>query len=129
MFNLFRGDYKQADGYFIKLNDIFHDQLNFKWEQSFEGGIFLNVKLIIKREAQEIETMYYVKPSNMRIYLHYRSCHPQHTFKSIVYSQALQGILINSREEWNIEYQKELINKFLEQVYPLKPINGEFKRA
>ena len=65
----------------------------------------------------------------MRLYLHYRSCHPQHTFKSIVYSQALQGILINSREEWNIEYLVELRNKFLEQGYPLKLINGEFKGA
>ena len=65
----------------------------------------------------------------MRLYLHYGSCHPQHTFKSIVYSQALQGIMINSREEWNIEYLVELRNKFLEQGYPLKLINGEFKRA
>ena len=37
--------------------------------------------------------------------------------------------MINSREEWNIEYLKELRNKFLDQGYPLKLINGEFKRA
>ena len=37
--------------------------------------------------------------------------------------------MINSREEWNIEYLKELRNNFWDQGYPLKLINGEFKRA
>ena len=129
VFNLFTGNYEQAEWYFNKLNDIFPGQVNFTWEHSYEGGIFLNVELFFNRETKKIETMYYVKPSNKRLYLHYRSCHPQHTFKSIVYSQALQGIMINSREEWNIDYLTELRNKFLEQGYPLKLINGEFKRA
>ena len=77
----------------------------------------------------KIETKYYVKPSNKRLYLHYKSCHPQHTFKSIIYSQALQGVMVNSRAEWNIEYLRELREKFLDQGYPIKLINGEFRRA
>ena len=75
------------------------------------------------------ETKYYVKPSNQRLYLHYRSCHPQHTFQSIVYSEALQGIMVNSREEWNLWYWRELRQKFLDQEYPIKMINSELKRA
>ena len=46
-----------------------------------------------------------------------------------VYSQALQGVMVNSRLEWNIEYLSELREKFLDQGYPLKLINGEFRRA
>ena len=37
--------------------------------------------------------------------------------------------MINSREKWNIEYMKKLRNKFVDKGYPLKLINGEFKRA
>ena len=91
--------------------------------------IFLNVEVFINRETGKFETKYYVKPSNKRLYLHFRSNHPQHVFKSIVYSQALQGIMINSRQEWNIDYLRELREKFLDQDYPLKLVNSEFRRA
>ena len=37
--------------------------------------------------------------------------------------------MINSRDEWNIEHLRELRVKFLDQGYPKKLINDEFKRA
>ena len=83
-------------------------------------------ELFINRERNIIETKYYVKPSNQRLYLYYKSCHPQHTFRSIVYSQALQGIMVNSRGEWNLEYLSELKGKFIDQGYPINLINQEF---
>ena len=82
-------------------------------------------ELFINREKNIIETKYYVKPSNQRLYLHYKSCHPQHTFRSIVYSQAL----VNSRNEWNLEYLREQRGKFLDQGYPINLINQESTRA
>ena len=39
VFNLFRGNYTQAEWYFQKLNDIFSGEVIFKWEHSLEGGI------------------------------------------------------------------------------------------
>ena len=42
---------------------------------------------------------------------------------------ALQGIMINSRQEWNLEYLLELREKFLQQEYPLGLINQQFARA
>ena len=80
-------------------------------------------------ETKKFETKYYVKPSNKRLFLHFRSNHPEHTFRSIVYSQALQGIMINSRDDWNIDYLQELREKFLEQDYPLNLINEEYAKA
>ena len=61
VFNLFRGNYTQAEWYFQKLNDIFPGQVIFKWEHSLDGGIFLNVQLFINRETQKIETMFFCK--------------------------------------------------------------------
>ena len=89
----------------------------------------MNIEIIKNEDLKIFETKYYVKPSNKRLFLHYRSNHPQHTFKSIVYSQALQGIMINSRQEWNIEYLGDLREKFLIQGYPLKLINEQFEQA
>ena len=71
-----------------------------------------------------IETKYYVNPTNQRLFLNYRSNHPSHVFKVIVYGMALQGLLVYSREEWNLEYLHKLREKFLQQEYPLKMIYG-----
>ena len=106
---------EQANWYFEKLNSLYPGQVQFTWDWSREGAIFLNVEVFINRETGRFETKYYVKPSNKRLYLHFRSNHPQHVFRSIVYSQALQGIMINSRKEWNVDYLRELREKFLDQ--------------
>ena len=37
--------------------------------------------------------------------------------------------MVNSKEEWNVEYLKELKEKFLDQGYPRKLIMEEFGRA
>ena len=42
---------------------------------------------------------------------------------------ALLGKLVNSREEWNICYLRDLREKFLQQEYPLSLINEQFSRA
>ena len=41
---------------------------------------------------------------------------------------ALQGIMVNSRMEWNCEYQSDL-REILQQEYPIKLINDQFRRA
>ena len=76
-----------------------------------------------------METKYYVKPTNQMIFLNYRSNHPQHVFLAVVYGMALQGLMVNSRQEWNLEYLVELREKFLQQEYPWAVINSQFRRA
>ena len=50
-------------------------------------------------------------------------------FKSVVYSMALLGHMVKSREEWNISYLQDLREKFLQQEYPLQLINEQFTKA
>ena len=59
----------------------------------------------------------------------FRSNHPQHVFKSVVYSMALLGNMVNSREDWNVEYLQDLREKFLQQEYPSQLINEQFRKA
>ena len=89
------------------------------WEFSEQSVNFLNIEIFINREEKIIETKYFVKPTNQRLFLNYRSNYPHHVFKSVVYSMALLGKLVNSREEWNTIYLHELREKFLQQEYPL----------
>jgi hypothetical protein len=42
---------------------------------------------------------------------------------------ALQGLMINSRKEWNLEFLLELREKFLQQEYPVDLINQQFTRT
>ena len=101
VFSLFRGNREQAEWYFQKLSSLYPGQVNFTWEFSETGAISLNVEVFLNKEKEIFETKYYFKPSNKRLFLNYRSNHPNHTFGSIVYSQALQGVM-NGRMEFRI---------------------------
>ena len=50
-------------------------------------------------------------------------------FHDFVYGIALQGIMVNSRMEWNCEYLSDLREKFRQQEYPVKLIDDQVKRA
>ena len=126
---LFKGDREQCEWAFQQFNSLYPGHLVLTWEWSAEKAIFLNIELRIDRVKKVIETKYYVKPSNQRLFLNYRSNHPEHVFKAVVYGMALQGIMVNSLMEWNCEYLSDLREKFRQQEYPLKMINDQFKRA
>ena len=81
------------------LNNLYPGRIKVTWEYSAKSVIFLNIEVFINRERKIIETKYYVKPTNQRLFLNYRSNHPQHVFKSVVYSMALMGIMVNSNQE------------------------------
>ena len=54
---------------------------------------------------------------------------PEHVFKAVVYGMALQGLMVNSRMEWNLEYLKDLREKFIQQEYPIDLINAQYQKA
>ena len=126
---LFKGNREQCEWAFQQFNSLYPGHLVLTWEWSEEKAIFLNIELRIDRVKKVIETKYYVKPSNQRLFLNYRSNHPEHVFRAVVYGMALQGIMVNSKMEWNCEYLSDLREKFRQQEYPLKLINDQFKRA
>ena len=129
IFSITEGNKEDIDRALSLFNSLYPGQVTLTWEWSDKSMIFLNVELFINREKRILETKYYVKPSNQRLFLNYRSNHPDHIFKGVVYGMALQGLMINSRKEWNLEYLLELREKFLQQEYPVDLINQQFTRA
>ena len=97
--SLFHGDKKKCEWAFQKFNELYPGDLVLTWEWSDTSQIFLNIELFINRDKKKIETKYYIKPTNQRLFFNFRSNHPEHVFKSIVYGMALQGILVNSRQD------------------------------
>ena len=125
---LFRGNEKMAQMFFEKLNSLY-PQVQFKFEFSETSAIFLDIEISLNRETKKIETKIYVKPSNKQTFLNYRSNHPPHVFKSLIYSEALRAVMICSQKEWAIEYLTHLREKFLAQEYPEYLINEQFLKA
>ena len=90
----------------------------FTYEWSDRNIIFLDIEIILDRQEKKISTKIYVKPTNKQLFLNYRSCHPKHVFASIIYSQALRGLLLCSEREWTLDFLDVLREKFLLQEYP-----------
>ena len=129
VFSVNEGEKQSLDRALSLFNTLYPGQVTRTWEWSDKSLIFLNVEVLINREKKIIETRYYVKPSNQRLFLNFRSNHPELIFKGVVYGMALQGIMLNSRQEWNLGYLLELREKFLQQEYPLDLISQQFARA
>ena len=129
VFCLFSGDEKQAEWFMNLFNNVCPGVVKFTHEFSEVSTIFLNMKLILNREANMIEVDYYVKPTNKQLFLHFRSDHPKHVFKAIIYNQALLAVTVCSRSEWAENYLEKLKYKFLEQEYPLEMIEEQFEKA
>ena len=78
---------KKLQNLLEKLNKC-HPNIKVTHESSRDNNSFLdlNVKLL----DGQLETDLYIKPTDRHQYLHYSSSHPEHTKRSIVFSQGLR---------------------------------------
>ena len=68
--------------------NLFSDDIRFTYEFNKDTISFLDFKVVSWND--KLITSLYSKPTDCHQYLHYGSCHPEHTKRSIVYSQALR---------------------------------------
>ena len=73
---------------FLKDLNNFTPNLSFTHEASKNCIPFLDLK--VKLIDGKLETDLYMKPADCHQYLHYLSSHPEHTMRSIIYSQTLR---------------------------------------
>ena len=77
----------------------------------------------------KLTTDLYVKPIDTHQYLDYTSSHPEHTKKSILYSQTLRLSWICSLETDFLERTNEMKSWFLKRGYPERLIDREMKKV
>ena len=96
----------------------FNDNIKFTYEYNKDSIPFLDLKVISSNG--KLITSLYSKPTDCHQYLHYESCHLDHTKGSIVYSQALRLKRLCSLN---------LRSWFLRRGYPEKVINAEMGKV
>ena len=95
-----------------KLNQ-FHPNLSFTYESSKKEIAFLDCK--VNLFENKLTTDLYVKPTDKHQYLDYTSSNPEHTKKSIVYSQTLWLHRICSFETGSLKRKNEVKSWFLKR--------------
>ena len=79
--------------------------------------------------GNKLSTDLYIKPTDRYQYLHYTSSHPEHTNKSVVYSQALRLSRICSEEKDFEKHIAEMKSWFSQRGYPQKLIETETSKC
>ena len=111
------------------MNDFnsFHPNLKFTYDSSKEIFVFLDLKVDLSNG--HLETAMYVKPIDRHQYLHYTSSHPDHTKRSMVFSQILRiSRLCSKREDFN-SFCFQMKTWFRRRDYPEDLINTEMKKV
>ena len=105
----------------------FNPNIKFTYEFSEASINFLDLN--VKLCDGKLQTSLYVKPIDRHQYLHLRSSHPNHTKRSIVYSQTLRVSRACSQEEDYKNYCNQMKSWFLKCSYPEHLIDTEIKKV
>ncbi|XP_074819362.1 GPI alpha-1,4-mannosyltransferase I, stabilizing subunit [Natator depressus] len=105
----------------------FHPTINLSLVQSTHEIHFLDTTVLIN--DGHINTTLYRKPTDRYSYLHASSFHPDHTTRSIVYSQALRYNRICSNPSDRDKHLQDLYQAFLQLQYPPVEVKKQIDRA
>ena len=72
-----------------------------------------------------MKTTLHIKSTDRHQYLHYASSHPEHTKRSVVFSQTLRISRLCSEENDFKNYRSQMKSWFLKRGYPEKLIENE----
>ena len=105
------------------------------WDVALEpGNMIFNLVHILDilfgfDEQGNLITDLYRKDTDSRGYLYYNSCHPNHVFSGIVYSQAMRLKRIINGEDNLQKHLGELKEDFLKSGYPKKLVNNILRKV
>ena len=105
----------------------FKSNLKFTFDSNGKCINFLNLN--VKLSSGRLTTSVYIKPTDCHQYLHYRSSHPDHIKRSIVYSQTLRASRLCSLKEDFLDHTEKMKTWFSKRGYPKKVIETEMKKV
>ena len=107
---------------FLEDLNNFHPNIKFSNEVNKESIDYLD--LYVRLSDDNISTDLYVKPTDRHQFLHYTSSHPDHTKRSIVFSQALRVSRICF-----LKHLEKIKSWFSVRGYPEYLIESEMKKV
>ena len=105
----------------------FKSNLKFTCECDNNSINFLDLN--VKLNNGELTTSVYIKPTDRHQYFHYKSSHPDHIKRSIVYSQTLRASRLCSFKEDFVDHSEKMKTWFSKRGYPDKIIENEMKKV
>ena len=105
---------------------LFHPNLKFTHEFSEKSVTCLDLNVNLYNGS--ITTDLHIKPTDRHLYFHFSSAHPDHTKRSIVYSQALRISRVCSFEEDFKRHNTRMKSWFLNRCYPSWLINKQIEK-
>ena len=112
---------------FIHFVNNFHPALKFTWEISEISVLFLDI--LISINGSRLTTSVFYKPTDSHSYLLFSSSHPNHTKRSIPFSQFLRLRRICSEDEDFQTKSLEMRNFFVQRGYPTSLLDTAFSKA
>ena len=107
---------------FLNYLNTCHQTIKFTSHISTTEANFLDTTVKITGE-NEIITDLYEKPTDSHNYLHYTSCHPEHTKSSLPYSQFLRIKKICTKEEDFEKHSHKIYQHFVRREYPKRVLD------
>ena len=105
----------------------FHPALQFTWEISGTSVSFLDI--LISINGDRLVTSVFYKPTDSHSYLLYSSSHPNHTKRSIPFSQFLRLRRLCSEDEDFHTKSLEMRDFFVQRGYPTSLLDTAFSKA
>ncbi len=118
-----RGELEQLINY---VNN-FHPALQFTWEISETSVSFLDI--LVSINGNRLVTSVFYKPTDSHSYLLYSSSHPNHTKRSIPFSQFLRLRRLCSEDEDFHTKSLEMRDFFVQRGYPTSLLDTAFSKA
>ena len=111
---------------FINFVNNFHAALQFTWEISETSVSFLDI--LVSINGNKLSTSVFYKPTDSHSYLLFSSSHPNHTKRSIPFSQFLRLRRIFNEDEGFQAKSLELRHFFAQRGYPTSLLDTPFRR-
>ncbi len=118
-----RGELEQ----FINFVNNFYPALQFTWEISETSVSFLDI--LVSINGNRLVTSVFYKPTDSHSYLLYSSSHPNHTRRSIPFSQFLCLCRLCSEDEDFHTKSLEMRDFFVQRGYPTSLLDTAFLKA
>ena len=112
---------------FINFVNNFHPALQFTWEISETSVSFLDI--LVSINGNLLSTSVFYKPTHSHSYLLFSSSHPNHTKRSIPFSQFLRLRRICSEDEDFQAKSLEIRHFFVQRGYPTSLLDTAFSKA
>ena len=111
---------------FINFVNNFHAALQFTWEISETSVSFLDI--LVSINGNKLSTSVFYKATDSHSYLLFSSSHPNHTKRSIPFSQFLRLRRIFSEDEDFQAKSLELRHFYVQRGYPTSLLDTPFRR-